>query len=617
MNIFGILSMIGGLALFLYGMDAMGAGLSKLSGGRMERLLEKLTSKRIMAVLLGAGVTAVIQSSSATTVMVVGFVNSGIMKLNQAVGIIMGANIGTTITSWLLSLTGIQGSSFVLQMLKPSSFSPILAVIGVGLIMFTKNEKKKDIGSIFIGFAILMYGMEAMSGAVAPLADNEKFTGILTMFSNPLLGLLAGTILTAVIQSSSASVGILQALCATGAVNFSTALPIIMGQNIGTCITAIISSIGTSKNAKRTAAVHLFFNITGTIIFMVVFYTLNVFIHFQFLNTAASPAGIAVIHSLFNIGATILLFPFANLLEKMAIFVIPDKESEMEEMEEEKINPDLARLDERFLDKPGFAMEECRSVAINMARKSQKAMNLAIDLLGEYSDKTADRVEKLENQIDQYEDALGTYLVKLSGRELSIKDSRVLSVLLHCIGDFERISDHAVNIRDTAVEMHKKDLKFSEKAKQELRVFSNAIRDILDRAVMAFETGDVELAKEVEPLEQVVDALNKEEKQRHINRLRTGTCTIELGFILSDISTNFERAADHCSNIAVCLLQVDEGGFDTHEYLDILKEENSEEFQHEYMELSERYALPESKHTGKKEKIAKTEKMEARKDSGK
>lgn len=617
MNIFGILSMIGGLALFLYGMDAMGAGLSKLSGGRMERLLEKLTSKRIMAVLLGAGVTAVIQSSSATTVMVVGFVNSGIMKLNQAVGIIMGANIGTTITSWLLSLTGIQGSSFVLQMLKPSSFSPILAVIGVGLIMFTKNEKKKDIGSIFIGFAILMYGMEAMSGAVAPLADNEKFTGILTTFSNPLLGLLAGTILTAVIQSSSASVGILQALCATGAVNFSTALPIIMGQNIGTCITAIISSIGTSKNAKRTAAVHLFFNITGTIIFMVVFYTLNVFVHFQFLNTAASPAGIAVIHSLFNIGATILLFPFANLLEKMAIFVIPDKESEMEEMEEEKINPDLSRLDERFLDKPGFAMEECRSVAINMARKSQKAMNLAIDLLGEYSDKTADRVEKLENQIDQYEDALGTYLVKLSGRELSIKDSRVLSVLLHCIGDFERISDHAVNIRDAAVEMHKKDLKFSEKAKQELRVFSNAIRDILDRAVMAFETGDVELAKEVEPLEQVVDALNKEEKQRHINRLRTGTCTIELGFILSDISTNFERAADHCSNIAVCLLQVDEGGFDTHEYLDILKEENSEEFQHEYMELSERYALPESKHTGKKEKIAKTEKMEARKDSGK
>ena len=599
MDIFGILSMIGGLALFLYGMEAMGAGLSKLSGGRMERLLEKLTSKRIMAVLLGAGVTAVIQSSSATTVMVVGFVNSGIMKLNQAVGIIMGANIGTTITSWLLSLTGIQGSSFILKMLKPSSFSPILAIVGIIFIMFTKDEKKKDIGGIFLGFAILMYGMEAMSGAVAPLADNEKFTGILTMFSNPILGLLAGTILTAVIQSSSASVGILQALCATGAVNFSTALPIIMGQNIGTCVTAIISSIGTIKNAKRAAAVHLFFNISGTVIFMVVFYTLNTFVHFSFLNTAASPAGIAVIHSLFNIGATILLFPFANLLEKMAILAIPDKGSEVEEMEEEKINPDLARLDERFLDKPGFAMEECRGVAINMARKSKKAMNLAIDLLKEYDEKTSARVEKLENQIDQYEDALGTYLVKLSERDLSVKDSRILSVLLHCIGDFERISDHAVNIRDAAVEMNKKNLQFSDKAKQELLVFSNAIRDIIDRAVLAFETGDTGLAKEVEPLEQVVDALNKEEKQRHINRLRTGTCTIELGFVLSDISTNFERAADHCSNIAVCLLQVDEGGFDTHEYLDILKEENSEEFRHEYMELSEKYTLPESKHGGK------------------
>ena len=614
MDFFSVLALLGGLAIFLYGMNLMGDGLAKVAGGKLERILETLTSSPIRAVLLGMGVTAVIQSSSATTVMVVGFVNSGIMKLNQAVGIIMGANIGTTITSWLLSLTGIQGSSFVLQMLKPSSFSPILAVIGVGLIMFTKNEKKKDIGSIFIGFAILMYGMEAMSGAVAPLADNEKFTGILTMFSNPLLGLLAGTILTAVIQSSSASVGILQALCATGAVNFSTALPIIMGQNIGTCITAIISSIGTSKNAKRTAAVHLFFNIIGTMIFMVVFYTLNVFVHFQFLNTAASPAGIAVIHSLFNIGATILLFPFANLLEKMAILAIPDNESEVEEMEEEKINPDLARLDERFLDKPGFAMEECRGVAINMARKSKKAMNLAIDLLKEYDEKTSARVEKLENQIDQYEDALGTYLVKLSGRDLSVKDSRTLSVLLHCIGDFERISDHAVNIRDAAVEMNKKNLQFSDKAKKELLVFSNAIREIIDRAVLAFETGNIELAKEVEPLEQVVDSLNKEEKQRHINRLRTGACTIELGFVLSDISTNFERAADHCSNIAVCLLQVDEGGFDTHEYLDILKEENSEEFRHEYMELSERYALPESKHTGK---TAKTEKMEESKDTGK
>ena len=620
MDIFSFLTLFGGLAFFLYGMNVMSSGLEKLAGGKLEVILQKITSNKWKSLLFGIGITAAVQSSSAVTVMLVGLVNSGIMQLGQTIGILMGSNIGTTLTVWLLALSGISGESVFLKLIKPESFSPLLALIGIIMIMTAKHNKTKDIGRILVGFSVLFTGMMMMGESVEPLKDSPSFSHILTAFNNPLVGVLAGAIITAVIQSSAASIGILQSLSITGHITYGMAIPIIMGQNIGTCITAIISSIGTSKNAKRTAAVHLFFNITGTIIFMVVFYTLNVFVHFQFLNTAASPAGIAVIHSLFNIGATILLFPFANLLEKMAILVIPDKESEMEEMEEEKINPDLARLDERFLDKPGFAMDECRSVAINMARKSQKAMNLAIDLLGEYSDKTADRVEKLENQIDQYEDALGTYLVKLSGRELSIKDSRVLSVLLHCIGDFERISDHAVNIRDAAVEMHKKDLEFSEKAKQELRVFSNAIRDILDRAVMAFETGDVELAKEVEPLEQVVDALNKEEKQRHINRLRTGTCTIELGFILSDISTNFERAADHCSNIAVCLLQVDEGGFDTHEYLDILKEENSEEFQHEYMELSERYALPESKHAGKKEKIVKTEKAEKteeRKDSGK
>ncbi len=592
MSIFGFLTMLGGLALFLYGMDAMGQGLSRLSGGRMERLLEKLTSKRIMAVLLGLSVTAVIQSSSATTVMVVGFVNSGIMKLNQAIGIIMGANIGTTVTSWLLSLTGITGDSFILQMLKPSSFSPILAVIGIVFIMFTKNEKKKDIGLILIGFAILMFGMETMSDAVSPLAENKQFTSILTMFSNPLLGLMAGTILTAIIQSSSASVGILQALCATGAVNFGTAIPIIMGQNIGTCITAILSSIGTSKNAKRAAAVHLFFNITGTTIFMVVFYTLNLFIHFRFLNTAASPAGIAVVHSLFNIGATIILFPFANLLEKMAFLVIPDKASDLEEMEADDTAADFSRLDERFLDKPGFAMEQCQLVAVNMAKKAKKSILLAIGLLENYEESTAKKVKKLEEQIDGYEDSLGTYLVKLSGKDLSQKDSRTLSVLLHCIGDFERISDHAFNIMRAAKEMEEKNLEFSEKAKAELKIFSAAICDVVDRAVTAFETRDLSLAQEVEPLEQVVESLNKEEKQRHINRLRKGECTIELGFILSDISTNFERVSDHCSNIAVCMLQVDEGGFDTHEYIGILKEENSETFQRQYMELSEKYALP-------------------------
>ena len=374
MDFFGVLTMVGGLALFLYGMDAMGQGLSKLSGGRMERLLEKLTSKRIMAVLLGAGVTAVIQSSSATTVMVVGFVNSGIMKLSQAIGIIMGANVGTTITSWLLSLTGIQGGNFFLTLLKPSSFSPVLAVIGVIFIMFTKDDKKKDIGMILIGFAILMTGMETMSDAVAPLAENEKFTGILTMFSNPILGLIAGAILTAVIQSSSASVGILQALCATGAVGYSTAIPIIMGQNIGTCITAIMSSIGASKNAKRAAAVHLFFNVIGTAIFMIVFYALNAFLKFSFMDLAANAAGIAVVHTCFNVSATVILFPFANVLEKLAIMVIPDKKTDEEgQAENAALLPDIARLDERFLDKPGLAMEECRVVSANMAKKSERS----------------------------------------------------------------------------------------------------------------------------------------------------------------------------------------------------------------------------------------------------
>lgn len=598
MDFFGVLTMVGGLALFLYGMDAMGQGLSKLSGGRMERLLEKLTSKRIMAVLLGAGVTAVIQSSSATTVMVVGFVNSGIMKLSQAIGIIMGANVGTTITSWLLSLTGIQGGNFFLTLLKPSSFSPVLAVIGVIFIMFTKDDKKKDIGMILIGFAILMTGMETMSDAVAPLAENEKFTGILTMFSNPILGLVAGAILTAVIQSSSASVGILQALCATGAVGYSTAIPIIMGQNIGTCITAIMSSIGATKNAKRAAAVHLFFNVIGTAIFMIVFYALNAFLKFSFMDTAANAAGIAVVHTCFNVSATVILFPFANVLEKLAIMVIPDKKTDEDgQAEDAALLPDIARLDERFLDKPGLAMEECRVVSANMARKAKEALFLSIELLTKYDKKSAEYVLELEDQVDKYEDILGSYLLKLSSRNLSPTESQTLSILLHCIGDFERISDHAVNLKEAAEEMHDKGLKFSDKAREELIVFSNAIIEILNKAVEAFEKNDLVLAKEVEPLEQVVDYLNMEEKQRHISRLRQGKCTIELGFVLSDISTTFERVADHCSNIALCLLEVNEGGFDTHEYMEELEEKDREAFRQEYLEFRKKYALPESKHS--------------------
>lgn len=592
MDIFSVLTMLGGLALFLYGMDTMGEGLSQLSGGRMERLLEKLTSKRIMAVLLGAGVTAVIQSSSATTVMVVGFVNSGIMKLNQAIGIIMGANVGTTITSWILSLSGIQGDNPLIKLLKPTSFSPVLAVVGVIFIMFSESDKKKDIGGILVGFAILMFGMDTMSGAVAPLADNEQFTSILTMFSNPILGLLAGAVLTAIIQSSSASVGILQALCMTGAIHYSTAVPIILGQNIGTCVTAIMSSVGASKNAKRAAMVHLYFNVVGTIVFMIVFYLLNAVFDFAFMNQAANAAGIAVVHTLFNVTATIVLLPFGNLLEKMAILTIPDRD--MAEEESKAYLSDFARLDDRFLEKPGFAVEECRLVAINMAKKAKESIYTAIGLLEHYDDKTAKKVLELENQVDKYEDVLGTYLVKLSSKNLSRAESRTLSIILHCIGDFERISDHAINIKESCEELHQKELSFSPKAKEELAVFSQAIKEILDKAIRVFETGDLELAKEIEPLEQVIDNINIEEKQRHINRLRSGRCTIELGFALSDISTNFERIADHCSNIAITMIQVSEDGYDTHEYLEVLKEEDGDNFTRKYTEMSRKYELPHS-----------------------
>lgn len=590
MDIFSVLTMLGGLALFLYGMEAMGDGLSKLSGGRMERLLERLTSNRLMGVLLGLVVTAVIQSSSATTVMVVGFVNSGIMKLSQAIGVIMGANIGTTVTSWILSLSGIESSNFFIKMLKPTSFSPILAVIGIILIMFAKKEKKKVVGNILVGFAVLMFGMETMSGAVKPLAEVESFTSMFTMFSNPILGMLVGAVLTAIIQSSSASVGILQALCATGAVTFGTAIPIIMGQNIGTCITAILSSIGTSKNAKRAAAVHLYFNLIGTIVFMVVFYTLNSFVHFAFLGTAANAAGIAVIHSLFNVGATLLLFPFGGALEKLATLTIPDdKESE----DQKAVSGDFARLDDRFLDKPGLALEESRIVACSMAVQAKEAIDLSIELLKQYDEAKAARVVELEDRVDKYEDVLGTYLVKISGKDTSEKESRLLSMLLHSIGDFERISDHAVNLMQASKEMYEKQIEFSDSAKKELQVFTQAVSDILHLTCTSFQTGDKILGGKVEPLEQAIDVISKEEKQRHINRLRQGKCTIELGFILSDISTNLERVSDHCSNVAASILQLDEEAFDTHEFLGVMKDESNQEFMKEFRNMSEKYKLPE------------------------
>ena len=587
MDIFGVLNMVCGLALFLYGMHIMGDGLTRMSGGKLETILEKLTNNKIKAVLLGAAVTAVIQSSSATTVMVVGFVNSGIMKLSQAAGVIMGANIGTTITSWILSLTGIEGSSIIVKLFKPSSFTPIMALIGVAFIMFTKSEKKHNIGQILVGFTVLMNGMDMMSAAVKPLANVPEFTNILLMFTNPILGMIAGMVLTAIIQSSSASVGILQALCVTGAVQYSAALPIIMGQNIGTCVTALLSSIGASKNARRASLIHLYFNLLGTILFMIVFYAINAVFPFAFLNDAANGAGIAVIHTAFNVIATVVLLPFSGLLEKLACLTIRDDEKV------EKID-DFQLLDERFLAQPAFAVEQCRVVAGRMAQLTKEAFSAACDLLeGEpYTDEKAERIAALETKIDHYEDNLGTYMVKLSHANLSKDDSHTLSMLLHSISDFERISDHAAGLMHSAKEMHEKGLSFSEKAQKELAVFTKATRDILNRAVNCFETGDLEMAASVEPLESAIDSINVKIKNRHINRLQNGQCTIELGFILQDISTELERVSDHCSNIAVYQIQVPQDELDAHEYLQSVRHVSGNTFDVMKKNYKMLYALP-------------------------
>lgn len=590
MDIFGILTMIGGLALFLFGMHTMGEGLSKVSGGRLEQILEKLTNNPIKAVLVGCGVTAVIQSSSATTVMVVGFVNSGIMKLSQAVGIIMGANIGTTVTSWILSLAGIESENFFIRFLKPASFSPILAIIGIAFIMFSRKEKKQNIGLILIGFAVLMFGMDTMSGAVKPLADVPEFTSILTMFTNPILGMVAGAVLTAVIQSSSASVGILQALCVTGSVSYGAAIPIIMGQNIGTCVTAMLSGIGASKNAKRAALVHLYFNIIGTILFMVVFYSINAFVHFEFLSEAANGAGIAVVHSLFNVAATIVLLPFAKGLEKLACLTVKDS---AEEAQVSEVGRELQVLDVRFLETPSLAMEHCKQVSVTMAKLAGRALFESMELLENFDEKKAEAVLQMENEVDVFEDQLGSYLVKVSSRDLSEKDSHTLNVLLHCIGDFERISDHSVNLVAAAREMFEKKLKFSGKATEELQVYTDAVRDIVSTSIEVFEKEDRSLASLVEPMEEVVDELNREVKRRHIKRLRKGKCTIELGFILSDITNNYERVSDHCSNIAVCVLQGNEEEFDTHEYLGAVRDSSNMDFQGKVLAYREKYMFPQ------------------------
>lgn len=594
MDIFGVLSLIGGLAIFLYGMDLLGEGLTGASGGKLEKILEKLTSSPVKAVLLGAGVTAVIQSSSATTVMVVGFVNSGIMKLSQAVGVIMGANIGTTITSWILSLTGIESSNIFISLLKPTSFSPVLAAVGIVFLMFLKKDSLKNPGKIMIGFALLMYGMDAMSSSVAPLAEVPQFVSILTAFSNPVLGMLAGMLFTAIIQSSSASVGILQALCSTGILSYATALPIIMGQNIGTCVTALLSSIGATKNGKRAAIIHLYFNVIGTVTFMIVFYALNAVIHFSFLNLTAQEFGIAVIHTAFNIITTAYLLPLRKVLEKLAYATIKLDDDEKRIMDSRSGN-EFALLDDRFLEAPSLAVEHCKQVINKMADISRESLFISMSLISGYDEEQALRVGELETMADKYEDALGTYIMKISTKNLKKEDSEMLNVMLHCIGDFERISDHACNLCDSARELQQKNMQFSPKAETELDILSSAVREAVDISFDAFKSNNKNEADKVEPLEELIDTLSVELKARHIRRLREGKCTIELGFAHSDILNNLERVADHCSNIAVDVIQSDQLEFDAHEYLDRIKNKDNQQFARDYKAYKEKYRLPETR----------------------
>lgn len=583
MDIFSVITLFGGLALFLFGMTIMGDSLEKQGGGKLKGVLERLTSNKFGGVLLGAGVTAIIQSSSATTVMVVGFVNSGLMKLSQSIGVIMGANIGTTVTAWLISLTGIESDNIVMRFLKPSSFSFVLALIGIILYMFCGNSGKKDIGSALLGFTILIVGMDYMSDAVKPLADVPEFQRILLLFTNPVLGVLTGALLTGIIQSSSASVGILQALSVTGGVRYSNAIPIILGQNIGTCVTALLSSVGTNKNAKRAAVVHLSFNIIGSAIFLILFYTANAFIGFPFFNDSINKAGIAVVHTSFNIFSTLLLLPFTKQLEKLACFIVRDEKSDSKP--EEKKLP----LDERLFEVPAFALTRAKSVTDSMALLAENSLVASLGLLEKYDEGTAKQIQADEEQVDSYEDMLGTYLVKLSQESLSKADSHGISLLLHSIGDFERISDHAVNLCEVANEIYSKKVAFSPDAVKEIETMKQALTEILNLTVGAFQKNDLEAAKSVEPLEQVVDALGESMKTNHIKRLQENRCTIETGFVYSDLITNCERVADHCSNIAVSMLRIDDDSLNAHEYLAEVKSHGNELFETKYREYAKKY----------------------------
>lgn len=582
MSIFDGLTLIGGLCLFLFGMNLMGLALERRAGSKLQTLLGKLTTNKMAGLFTGLGVTSVIQSSSATTVMVVGFVNSGLMTLKQAINVIMGANIGTTVTAWILSLGGIDSSNPFVQLLKPTSFTPILALIGIVFYMFCKSNKKKDTGMIFLGFAVLMFGMDAMTNAVSGLADVPAFQNLFIMFKNPILGVLAGAILTAIIQSSSASVGILQALAITGQVSYGAAIPIIMGQNIGTCITAILSSFGTNRNAKRAALVHLSFNVIGTIVWLSAFCIVKATLAPALFDQAASLSGIAVAHSAFNILCTLLLLPMSSLLEKLAYKLVPETKT-----------PDtVAELDERLLTTPSVALERCHSLAVDMAESAVRSLKDGMLCLTAYTPELAASVREKEDKTDHYEDIIGTYLVKLSARQISDRDSAEAAKLLKIIGDLERISDHAVNLVDSAEELKNKKLSLSDTAAVELSNLSAATGEILDLSCKAFINNDLQAATTVEPLEQIIDNLKYQMRTNHILRLQQGACSIETGFVWSDILTNLERTSDHCSNIAGCVIDAEQNNMNIHQSLRTMKEESAY-FKEQYAAYSAKY-LPQA-----------------------
>ncbi len=579
MDFFSIIKMLGGLAFFLYGMSMLSGGLERMAGGKLEAGLKKLTTNRIMGLILGIGITAAIQSSSAVTVMLVGLVNSGIMTIGRSISVIMGSNIGTTMTAWILTLVGVESGNFWMKMLKPENFSLIFAFIGILLIMAGKKERHKSIGGILIGFAVLMYGMKMMSDAVKPLADNEAFVSLFTAFKNPLLGVLVGLVVTAVIQSSSASVGILQALALTGSISYGAAIPIIMGQNIGTCVTALISSMGVSKNAKKVAVIHIAFNLIGTAVCLGLYLAGNAIFQFAFVDMPIDAVGIAGVHSIFNVFTVALLLPFSGMLEKLANRVLPDREEE-----------EAPLLDMRLMATPSMAIAECNALAAKMAAVAKDSLVTAMSVLNNYDEEKANQVFAWEKELDKYEDALGTYLVQLSVKRQSEKDSMRVSKILHTINDFERLGDHAANLVEAAQELREKGLSFSDKAKAELAILQEAIGEILDFTTKAYEENDGAIARMVEPIEQCVDHLVTDIKARHIDRLQVGECSIPLGFVLSDVLTNFERISDHCSNVAVAVIAMSHKGFDTHEYLREMKQDD-EEYRRMRKEYGEKYRL--------------------------